>query len=340
MGMAASQARYLQLSARKTNIEYEGQQINQQRTQLANESAGLFNKLMELKVPTAPSTSDYTTTQYKFNNGANECTITAIADLAGDPNYNKLVTYYHTETIQKGIGKTRNDLGVVGTGTTADPYWFTDGTTTKKTKLTQCDDASTDRTADYDAILQICKDNATSTLRTTCGYIPATGALTTVNGAYKYKSTDGITYYYSSSDLAAATSTDGHTVNLTGYYSAQLDQKVYNSSKRAYVENSDSGRYSDITLEDYSTSFNLNATTTTDSNAYNDAINEYEYQQTLYEQQVASINAKTSIIQAEDRTLELKLAQCDTEQKALSTELDSVKKVIDKNIEQTFKTFQ
>ena len=35
MGMAASQARYLGLTARKTNVEYEGQQINQARTALA-----------------------------------------------------------------------------------------------------------------------------------------------------------------------------------------------------------------------------------------------------------------------------------------------------------------
>ena len=39
MGMAASQARYLALTARKTNVEYEGQQINQERTALANQSA-------------------------------------------------------------------------------------------------------------------------------------------------------------------------------------------------------------------------------------------------------------------------------------------------------------
>ena len=39
MGMAASQARYLGLQARKTNTEYEGQHVNQQRTALANQSA-------------------------------------------------------------------------------------------------------------------------------------------------------------------------------------------------------------------------------------------------------------------------------------------------------------
>ena len=45
MGMAATQARYLGLTARKTNTEYEGQQINQARTALANQSANLWNRM-------------------------------------------------------------------------------------------------------------------------------------------------------------------------------------------------------------------------------------------------------------------------------------------------------
>ena len=31
MGMSASQARFLSLTARKTNVEYEGQQINKEQ---------------------------------------------------------------------------------------------------------------------------------------------------------------------------------------------------------------------------------------------------------------------------------------------------------------------
>ena len=50
MGMAASQARFLGLTARKTNTEYEGQQVNQQRTALANQSAGLFNEMLALRL--------------------------------------------------------------------------------------------------------------------------------------------------------------------------------------------------------------------------------------------------------------------------------------------------
>lgn len=43
MGMAASQARYLLLTARKSDLEFTGQQINQSRMQLANITNQLFN---------------------------------------------------------------------------------------------------------------------------------------------------------------------------------------------------------------------------------------------------------------------------------------------------------
>ena len=69
MGMAASQARYLALTARKTNTEYEGQQINQARTALANQSANLFNQLLGLEVPVAPKTTNvYTGSQKLLSN--------------------------------------------------------------------------------------------------------------------------------------------------------------------------------------------------------------------------------------------------------------------------------
>lgn len=43
MGMAASQARYLLLTARKSDLEFTGQQINNSRMQLANITNQLFN---------------------------------------------------------------------------------------------------------------------------------------------------------------------------------------------------------------------------------------------------------------------------------------------------------
>lgn len=69
MGMAASQARFLGLTARKTNVEYEGQQINQQRTALSNQSANYYNDLLGMTVPTPPSVDSYTKTTYSFEDG-------------------------------------------------------------------------------------------------------------------------------------------------------------------------------------------------------------------------------------------------------------------------------
>ena len=76
MGLAASQARYLSLTARKTNVEYEGQQINQERTSLANQSAGLYNQMLSLDVPTPPAASDYTKTYYTFVDPADSASMT------------------------------------------------------------------------------------------------------------------------------------------------------------------------------------------------------------------------------------------------------------------------
>ena len=48
MGLAASQARYLSLTARKSNLELTGQQINQSRLELANVTNDLFNTVTSL----------------------------------------------------------------------------------------------------------------------------------------------------------------------------------------------------------------------------------------------------------------------------------------------------
>ena len=85
MGMAASQARFLGLTARKTNVEFEGQQINQQRTTLSNQSANYYNQLLGMSVPVPPSVDDYTKTVYTFEDGALSNSIsTMIAQKGGE----------------------------------------------------------------------------------------------------------------------------------------------------------------------------------------------------------------------------------------------------------------
>lgn len=109
MGMAASQARYLSLSARKTNTEYEGQQLNQQRLNLANQSADLFNQMLTMSVPTCPDSNDFTTLQYSWSDGINDEVITDYYQIAvPNENYNYVVTSMHYENVYTGQSKRMN----------------------------------------------------------------------------------------------------------------------------------------------------------------------------------------------------------------------------------------
>ena len=68
-------------------------------------------------------------------------------------------------------------------------------------------------------------------------------------------------------------------------------------------------------------------------------MNRYEHEKYLYDQAIQDINAKIEIVQAQDKNLELRLKQLDTEHNAVQTEMDAVEKVIQKNTESSFKTF-
>ena len=89
MGMAASQARFLALTARKNNVEYEGQQINQQRTVLANKTAKLIEQQLGLSVPICPGKTEFTRVQYTGYSGSLKITVPALGVVpsnSGNPN--------------------------------------------------------------------------------------------------------------------------------------------------------------------------------------------------------------------------------------------------------------
>lgn len=66
---------------------------------------------------------------------------------------------------------------------------------------------------------------------------------------------------------------------------------------------------------------------------------EYDAAKAEFDAQYAQYNAQSAFFQASDRNLEMQLKNLDTQHQAVQTELDAVKKVIDKNIDLTFKTF-
>ena len=433
MGMAASQARYLALTARKTNTEWEGQQINQARTALANQSANLFNQLLALEVPNAPKTTDYTELQYSYTDGENESVLDSWQQLSSaDPNYNYIVNSYYYANVYTGSRKLLENPQVQTKGeVTINDFKGQNPQVTYNAN----DNTYTITTADgnsqtYSAIKNVESDlklkNALTDFETAKDMAKADGVLTT-DGVYGYQDSNGTWHFlleneieepkdYSTvyvpsyvgnskltqlneltSDQAAELAqvlkdcpdssmkdylsfdNDGNLVyNGEGIYSFDMqgktyfttEQDLYNSMQTQYnydkpidvqeklayynasylktrieqtnhalLETDGNGRFTSVKFDNNSVVYDLNVETVTDEAAYKDAMNEYVYKKEQYEKTIADINAKTSIIQQEDRTLELRLKQLDTEQNALATEMDAVKKVIKDNVEKTFKTF-
>ncbi len=82
--MSASQVRYCMLQARKSDIEFQGQQINQQRTTLATQSAAYNTELLTLSVPTPPSTEEFTKTTYSYTYNGADYTIQGVNYMNND----------------------------------------------------------------------------------------------------------------------------------------------------------------------------------------------------------------------------------------------------------------
>lgn len=101
MGMSASQARLLSLEARQSNLEYQGQQINQERTILSQQCTALYNSLLSMTVPTPPSTTDFTTVQYSGQDGATKFTLGTVTPENGGT-YNVEIQYAKNGTALKG----------------------------------------------------------------------------------------------------------------------------------------------------------------------------------------------------------------------------------------------
>ena len=344
MGMAASQARFLGLTARKTNVEYEGQQVNQQRTCLANQSANYYNQLLGMTVPTPPSVSDFTKTVYTFQDGNLS---NSISSLIAQPNGEYLVSYTSSWT---------DDFAPVAAGTAivtkdkANNAYYVGSVELRVldgTAVTYGSDAWKNdpylSTLEQDQLNQLAKEEleykemlnkkyGTNTTEWLVRYTQNTSTGTWTPMFYQKEVVENANY--------SENGTSQSNINCYTMGSAQEVEEVKGVTAR--LEKDATGRYINITLnpgDANEVTYALTTTTLTDQNAYDDAMNQYEYDKHQYDQSIQEINAKIEIIQAQDKNLELRLKQLDTEQDAITNEMDAVQKVIEKNTESTFKTF-
>lgn len=438
MGLSASQARLLSLTARQSNLEYEGQQINQQRTSLSNASSNYYNSLLEMDVPVPPSTDDYTKIVYTFTIGGNTATVsetlpqkdelgntTYIISYTTDlstigiqentsyktaasakkttgsveettEDYDEDATYYlaamnrvssdeidalgldeDTEVYILGSAGNASDEGAVIIGSNGyaisyEQYSALDSDAKKECSVYILDDGS-DSTAqkyalsyaqlpnestyneylDSNIIYKYVEADEDDEDASTgfYSYKASGGAVYTVvesqyeesfinagldmNDFYQYESSSG-TRFVLRSDVEG--SLNNQTSTITTYAVATIDVTSTSTLSGTTVEFDSSGRISTITDEEGNT-YTLTATTETDNDAYDDAYNQYEYDQYVYDQTQTEINANIEILQAQDKSLELRLSTLDTQHSAIETEMEAVQKVMSKNIENSFKTF-
>ena len=348
MGMAASQSRFLGLTARKTNVEYRGQQINQARTALANRTADLYNEMLSLKVPTPPTVSDYYNTSYTFTDGDSESEI-----ISGLGTENCQIKTAHKEL--------RNYVEPVNSGYPSTIHYETgipylNGN--RLTKLSGDEPGTTVSKAKLEAILQdgvtlkseapFVMSNGTSTMNITNwsqykaavqqGYSFEEG--NPYNVLYSYTRND--TTYYVQSAYIPEEDTSVHKVTIPQeFYENVFTNYTTQTMTNCSWGRDASGRYANLTgnIDGMTKSYDLRYIETNDQAAYEQAMQNYQYEYAIYEKKIEDINAKTAKIQEQDRTLELQLRQCDTEQQALAKELDSVKSIIKDSIDRVFKTF-
>ncbi len=574
MGMAASQARYLALVARQSNCEYEGQQINQTRLLLANQSADLFNQMLGLTVPVPPSTQDFTKTQYSFSDGTHNYVIDRWKQLpVTDTDYNYMVNTYYFTDIYTGSLKRMADPQVQMSNASSSPaslaqietaraalraaqeemdakynHWQTVSTeqnaiindikqaaqesNLNNHVIAEITNATSDPTGTsyvfnndentyninfYDSATQEAQtilselknmvdlgvisigglrdammqrsggtyyisdvseliyeggdltqvqtwvldtfglatcgndkfivnkegvinlytniDSGASTLENFYGYqiaddehssistfyidqiTPCKTAIENAKAAYNevkgiyderkaaYEAlsqpvfignapltyldqltdeqaielhqvvkdmqaqgidTDiincfdsdgnylggvysfdiyGVTYYTTYNNLHEAYASNHLSNNnidaqyRMAYYNAAFINTRVDQQQRALMETDASGRFTSIRFEDDSLKYTLKTETTTDKEAYDDAMNQYYYENAKYDKMIQDLNAKTSIIHQQDQELELRLKQLDTERNALSNEIEAVSKVVKDNVEASFKTF-
>lgn len=356
MGMAASQARFLGLTARKTNVEFEGQQVNQQRTTLSNQSANYYNQLLGMKVPVPPSVEDYTKTVYTFKDGALDNSISSMI-AKGDGKYTISYTSTWTDDFA-AVGAGSAIVTRENTGTEAAPaYKYNvgakelrqmqnrtdadiEGMSTEQLKTFRGNDEYLNTLSD-DQLKNLLKeeneyikilDNQYGQGTWMVRYVQNTSSGTWAPYFYKKETLDAAVY---SDNGSSQSNIPSYTIGST-----QKTEEVKNIDAR--IEQDSTGRIINVTLrpgEIDEVTYAVTTNTLTDQAKYNDAMNQYEYDKYQYDQSIQEINAKIEIIQSEDKNLELRLKQLDTEQKAISTEMDAVQKVIEKNTESSFKTF-
>lgn len=298
MGLAASQGRYLCLTARNSDLVYEGQQISQQRLALTNETqevADKYNEAMNNKIMQA-NTADGVTQQLTYDILTSQNPYSGLGMRLVDVNGNVVIPGEYIEVSSK-----EQQEATDGEESLSENY-------NSPKKYTSKDDFIQKYFSDVtgDDLTEL----RSMSLNDLCNYYNEQNPDSEWNVVYKDKT---------SSELVGE---GEHVVKDANCMDPLYLQEMLTTGQWLLQQanpNEESG-WDNMTWQGSSLISEVYYTV-------DDAAAEAEYE------------AAMTKIQKQDKLLELRLEQVQTQQSSVEKEMESVKQIIDKNIEDSFKTF-
>jgi len=335
MGLAASQARYLALTARKSDLEYQSQTINTRRMQLAYKTADIATKYTDAM--------------------NNQRIMYSTTDAKGNTTWQKLD---YASLLEQGAVV----IGINGSGLDPAPYEVGDAVT--KTMYTAIKTATLETAptgTDAKLFRKIDKDGKDTDDDTKAVNWVLKSSLTTTDEISAIKASTKYSSYFQLAHQTTATVTYNDKEYRNNSNASDLDALLV--SGRAMIVTrgffnfllSQGYTYKDgLTPEQYAHALDMwESVEAGKVNPNNpggeDAViswqadpNERFKQRNYTEDDAAALaeyEAATAEIQAQDKSLEIEEKNIETQHKAIETEMENVKKVIQKNMEETFKIF-
>lgn len=298
MGLAASQGRYLCLTARNSDLVYEGQQISQQRLALTNETQEVADKYNEAMNNTVMqvNTADGATQQLTYDVLTSQNPYSGLGMRLVDVNGNVVIPGEYIEVSSK-----KQQEATDGEESLSNRY------NSSKKYISKSDFIAKyfpDVTGDELTSLN------TRSLSDLCNYYNEQNPDSELNIVYKDKS---------NSELVGE---NDHVLKDVNCLDAEYLQNMLSTGQWLLQQadpNEESG-WNDITWQGSSLISEVYYTA-------DDAAAEAEYESAMTK------------IQKQDKLLELRLEQVETQQSSVEKEMESVKQIIDKNVEDSFKTF-
>ena len=326
MSFSAAQARALMITALMNDITHEVFSINTARTQLSQRANILGEQMAELALAVPPSVNDYTTINYSFVIGTDTVTIDYVR-----PNNET----YNVAIRRTQIGHYMDDVGPYRVRMVDGAYYVGD---TQLQLFGAAGIPDSETTKYLEAIRNTFPDYADA------------GDDEILNAFFVYPEqnrTGRMAYHFMKRTDLGNLSPETQTADIPTYdYIANGSYTVVETLEECLLEFDSAGRITEISVPTTTdddviryTRYPVSASTTTDQEAYEDAYAKYQYSKYKYDQEYSALEQQIAKIQRDEKLLELKLQKLENEYSARKTEYDSVKKVIDDNIEKSFNTF-